>query len=225
MATYRERRLAKAERLREWSGGNATKGNAARAESDRIADMIPFGQPILVGHHSERRHRKDIERIRGGMDRAMELGQKAARQESAADEIEAQAANAIYDDDPDAIERLAAKLQRLEAEREQIKTRRAELRKEHRERLKGLTAGGREDVMRAAGVPQYRVTNLGGQITQTRDRLARLRRERVQGPRDRMITARFTSECAECGATLEKGQQIRYNRQQGARCCECQEVK
>jgi hypothetical protein len=29
----------------------------------RIADNIPFGQPILVGHHSERHARKDAERI------------------------------------------------------------------------------------------------------------------------------------------------------------------
>ncbi len=29
--------------------------------------MIPPGQPILVGHHSERRTRRDAQRIENGM--------------------------------------------------------------------------------------------------------------------------------------------------------------
>jgi hypothetical protein len=40
---------------------------------DAIADGIPLGQPILVGHHSERRARKDAERIENGMRRAVRL--------------------------------------------------------------------------------------------------------------------------------------------------------
>ena len=36
---------------------------AAQAAADRISDAIPFGQPILVGHHSEGRHRRDLDRI------------------------------------------------------------------------------------------------------------------------------------------------------------------
>jgi protein-L-isoaspartate O-methyltransferase len=39
----------------------------------RIADGIPLGQPILVGHHSERRARKDAEKIQGGMRKAVRL--------------------------------------------------------------------------------------------------------------------------------------------------------
>ncbi|WP_132290495.1 DUF3560 domain-containing protein [Kribbella sp. VKM Ac-2568] len=39
-----------------------------RAARRQISDHIPLGQPILVGHHSERRHRRDIER----MDRLMQ---------------------------------------------------------------------------------------------------------------------------------------------------------
>lgn len=218
MSTYRERRLARAEKLREWSAGNEQRAAGRRAEVDRIAGMIPMGQPILVGHHSERRHRRDIARIDDGMRATIELGGKAARQASSADEIEAQAARAIYDDDPDAIERLEEKLQRLEAERDAIKAKRAELRKAGGAQLRAMGAWEREEVMRAAGAPQYRVTNLGGTITQTRDRIARLKREKVQGPRDRLISARFTSECETCGAALEKGSTIRYNRQQGARC-------
>jgi len=38
-----------------------------------IADNIPFGQPILVGHHSERRARRDAEKIENGMRKAVKL--------------------------------------------------------------------------------------------------------------------------------------------------------
>jgi len=39
----------------------------------KIADGIPLGQPILVGHHSERKARKDAERIEKGMRRAVRM--------------------------------------------------------------------------------------------------------------------------------------------------------
>src|SRR5690606_225754 len=35
------------------------------AHAQNIASAIPPGQPILVGHHSERRHRRDLNRING----------------------------------------------------------------------------------------------------------------------------------------------------------------
>jgi hypothetical protein len=56
---YRDRRKAEAE--------------AARAAVAAIADNIPLGQPILVGHHSEKHARKDAERIQNGMRRAVKL--------------------------------------------------------------------------------------------------------------------------------------------------------
>ena len=38
-----------------------------------IADQIPMGQPILVGHHSEKRARKDAQRIENGMRHAVKM--------------------------------------------------------------------------------------------------------------------------------------------------------
>lgn len=61
--TYRDRRLARAEQLRGQAGRNEVKADAALARADGIGSLIPMGQPILVGHHSERRHRRDLARI------------------------------------------------------------------------------------------------------------------------------------------------------------------
>lgn len=221
MTTYRERREAKAERLREWAGKREAQSDAMHDAARAHTAGIEFGQPILVGHHSERRHRNAIEKGWDAMGRAVENDRKAGRMAGRADEIDRQAANAIYSDDPDAIERLTAKLDGMEAERDRIKAKRAAVRKEHGAALRGLSAWEREEVMRAAGAPQYAITNLGGNISRTRDRIARLSREQQTGPRDRMISARFASSCEECGARIEKGDSIRYNRQAGARCAVC----
>ncbi len=61
--TYRDKRAADAETARQ--------GVAA------IADNIPLGQPILVGHHSERHARRDAERIENGMRKAVKMWETA----------------------------------------------------------------------------------------------------------------------------------------------------
>lgn len=215
MSTYRERRLARAERLRGWSAANEARSAQRYDAANQIAAGIPFGQPILVGHHSEGRHRRDLDRIDAGLRASFELDVKARAQAATADEIEAQVDNSIYDDDPDAVDRLTAKLARLEAKREQMKAANAAYRKAHRAELAAMTPYQRGQ---SVPWPAYSLSNLSGSISRTRDRLARLQRQQVSGPADRLITARFDSQCSACGADLRRGQLIRYNRQQGARC-------
>lgn len=69
--TLVERAEERAERFNGYSENRAQDAEHARAAVDRIADGIPVGQPILVGHHSERRARKDAERIESGMRKAV----------------------------------------------------------------------------------------------------------------------------------------------------------
>ena len=68
-----DRAAERAERFEEYSGKRASDANSARAAVASIADNIPFGQPILVGHHSERHARKAAERIENGMRRAVQM--------------------------------------------------------------------------------------------------------------------------------------------------------
>jgi protein-L-isoaspartate O-methyltransferase len=72
-----DRAEAKAERLENLSERKLEQAHQARAAVDRIADGIPFGQPILVGHHSEKRARKDAERIQNGMRKAIDCWKAA----------------------------------------------------------------------------------------------------------------------------------------------------
>ena len=63
----------RSERFSEYSDKRAEDADRAQKAVSAIADHIPFGQPILVGHHSERRARKDAQRIEDGMRRAVKM--------------------------------------------------------------------------------------------------------------------------------------------------------
>jgi Domain of unknown function (DUF3560) len=65
-AEAEQERYERAERRADWhaehAGKAAAASDAAWQAEHGILDMIPMGQPILVGHHSERRHRRDLDR-------------------------------------------------------------------------------------------------------------------------------------------------------------------
>ena len=69
MGTYRERRERRAARREEWAEGREAKAGREFAQVKQTADAIPLGQPILVGHHSEKRARRDQKKIRRGVRR------------------------------------------------------------------------------------------------------------------------------------------------------------
>jgi hypothetical protein len=211
--TYRERRLARADRLEEWSAKRAARSAAAFEKVHGIADNIPLGQPILVGHHSERRARRDQERIENGMRAGIEHQRKAARMSSSADEIRRQADRAIYSDDPDAPERLRAKLEELEAERARIREFNVAVRKAKcvtAEALAILDERQRDQLASVARVasyqlgphgafPSYAATNLSGRISALRGRLSAL-----EGPRP-LPTFRPDRRgvCRRCGEGID----------------------
>lgn len=76
-STLAERQEARAERFTGYSGKRASESAQALDEVERLAAMIPPGQPILVGHHSECRARRDAQRIENGMKRAVMLFERA----------------------------------------------------------------------------------------------------------------------------------------------------
>jgi protein-L-isoaspartate O-methyltransferase len=71
--TPEERAAQRAERFEGYKDRRAADAEQARKAVASVADGIPFGQPILVGHHSERHARRDAEKIENGMRRAVRL--------------------------------------------------------------------------------------------------------------------------------------------------------
>lgn len=72
-STREERAEDRARRFEGYSKKREAEAQSTAAAVDNLAKAIPFGQPILIGHHSERRARKDAERIENGMRKAVNL--------------------------------------------------------------------------------------------------------------------------------------------------------
>ena len=177
--TYRERREARAESLEEWAEKREQKAVSEYERARQMASVIPFGQPILVGHHSERRDRNYRNRIASTMDRSIEDQRKAESMTSRAGNIRDQLDSSIYDDDADAIERLTEKLAKLEAEREAIKAHNKAMRKacDHPADCDCRRPFARVCDCKNHPLPSYALQNLGGRITQIRQRIERLSKQ------------------------------------------------
>jgi hypothetical protein len=173
--TYRERREAKAERLREW---------AAKREAGAAA-VFEAGRPFTsdIAFNTQPGHMPFRAKLIAREDRAFESLRKAQGMESRANGIESQLATSIYSDDPDAIEALEARLATLEAERDRIKAYNASCRKGSPD-LSLLTEQERDSLASAqrwmptknGQMPAYHLTNLSGNITRNRQRLEGLRK-------------------------------------------------
>ncbi len=72
-----ERAEERADRFSDYSDSRAQDADRAHAAVHAIADNIPFGQPILVGHHSERRARRDAEKIHTNMRKAVNFWEQS----------------------------------------------------------------------------------------------------------------------------------------------------
>lgn len=218
----RERRERKAERLRGWAD-NAGKRATQRfnaADPSESNTGIPFGQPILVGHHSERRHRNTLDRIDNNMRKGVEESDKRDRLNSRADGIEDQIENTIFSDDHDAIEKLEAKIAGLEAKRDMMKAFNKSALK-HSPDYELLNDALKADLLSVAtyasyqlgkggGFPSYALSNLGATIRTAKKRLAGLQLiasgARLQSWRT--ITAKFDGDCPQCGDVMAEGTQI-----------------
>ena len=72
-----ERAAAKVDKLNGWASSADKKGGDWMEKSNEGRDFLSLGEPIKVGHHSEKRHRALIQRNWDRMDNAMEQFKKA----------------------------------------------------------------------------------------------------------------------------------------------------
>ena len=72
----------RAERLKNAALNAEKKSNSYWEASSEGADFLALGEPIKVGHHSEKRHRALIERNHDKMSKAVELSKKSQEYEN-----------------------------------------------------------------------------------------------------------------------------------------------
>ena len=142
---YEERRKRRIERYKELSlKAQERSSQYSNSNANRILQIAP-GQPILVGHHSEKRHRKLIKKAQDDIRKSIEEDNKSNFYKERAENAEN--SKVIYSDDPQAIIKLKEKLERLENEKASIKAR------EH---------------------STWELTNIGATIRETKKRIERL---------------------------------------------------
>ena len=122
MNTYEQKKKARIERIRDRADKKRefAKGKDLSMFGEEKSG-IPIGQPILVGHHSEQKHRKHLERINNTVRKGYEALDYAETLDERANAAENR--TAIDSDNPEAMKLLKEKIDRLKLQREEIKKR------------------------------------------------------------------------------------------------------
>lgn len=164
MNDYYERQQARRERLEARLEKAQAQSHAHYNAAMSELRVLPLGQPILVGHHSERRHRALIARSDRHMEKSHELIQKAAYLE---DKLEGFGKGGISSDAPDAIDLLREKLAKLEEVQAMMK---------------------QENAKAGRGTPKpyppYALSNNNANIRRVKARISELEKRALQSSRE-----------------------------------------
>lgn len=186
--TYEEKIKAKIEYARN-------KASELKASSDKFFSKgfcettgIPMGQPILVGHHSERRHRNTIKKYENRMRKEIENSDKANFYEERVKRLENN--TIISSDDPKAITKLKEKVEKLEKQRSKIKAINSAYRKHKKGNSKELKKFlSDEEIIKLEDkikdnysweknpYPNHVLTNLGSTIRAVKKRIDHLQKQ------------------------------------------------
>ena len=184
---YDARREDKADRLQTRALKAQERSDSAHQRAHDIGKDIPFGQPILVGHHSERHARADVRRIDNAMRTSVEEGRKAESLQRRADA--ATSNTTVYSDDPGAVSKLETKLAKLEETHKQMK----DVNRHYKKGTLKDIGWSEDQIARAtkavtegyswnkAPYPGYALTNSSANMRQVKKRIGELKRSYAGG--------------------------------------------
>lgn len=193
---------------------NYARAQAAKneKESDQLynaaTDMdsvIPMGQPILIGHHSERSDRRYREKIHHTMGHSVDRQKKANYYAERAETIASN--NAIFSDDPEALSKLKDKLAKLQALQSFMKAANRCLRRQNKAAFLLLPSATAEmwtqlnDTSHCNFVvfPSYSLTNNNAKIKTTESRIKMLEAIEARSEFDEQIGSVRVWENKEAG--------------------------
>ncbi len=177
---FEERRQNRIEYAKKQAAKNEQLSDELYNQATKMSSAIPFGQPILVGHHSEKRDRNYRDKIHNKLGQAFEASDKAKYYERKAEAIESN--DAIFSDDPGALEKLRAQIIRLEANQSFMKEANRFIRKKDEEGFLNMELGTPElwkelntpDYMGRVGFASYAFSNNGTNIRRIKQRIQQL---------------------------------------------------
>ncbi len=178
MNWYEDKQEARRERYLELAEKNEQKSSDYYQQSKDISKHIPFGQPILVGHHSEKRHRRDLEKIDNCFRKSSESIKKAKYYQDKADSV---GKGGISSDDPEAIAKLKKQLEEGLAYQERMKKANRAIRKGDDQKLLEMGYTSQQikklkepDYLGRIGYPDYELTNNRQNNTRIKKRIEEL---------------------------------------------------
>ena len=181
MNRYEERQERRRERLEQRAEAAEKEAQRRFETADTMAKSIPFGQPILVGHHSEKGDRAFRNRIHTNMGKGVEATQKAGHYRQKAESV---GKGGISSDDPDAIEKLEAKVEQLQQKQESMKAVNRAVKKNDIDALRamGLSDATIEklktpDWSGDIGYPSWALQNNNANIRRIKQRIEALKRQ------------------------------------------------
>lgn len=184
---YELKLQARRERYEDLAASASHASDAAHRRAHEMASVIPFGQPILVGHHSERRDRNYRDKIHTTFGKSFALLGKADHYAKKAETV---GTGGISSDDPDAIIKLQEKLAGLERSQERMKAANKIIRTKQTNEGKTLALVGlgfaeasavqllEKDFAGRVGFPSYALSNNNAIIKATHDRIATLQAQK-----------------------------------------------
>ena len=180
MNDFERKKASRIARYYQRAGKARKEAGASFDRSDELVRHIPPGQPIIVGHHSEGKHRKTLEKSHDAMRRGFDLEKTAEYYEQRAKAAERN--TAIFSDDPKSTEKLADKIARLEQRQALMRDANKLIRKNDTEGLLDLGFSESQiaellkpDYMERIGFPDYVLTNNGANIRRLKKRLETLK--------------------------------------------------
>lgn len=197
---YYERQAEKLARYQDLATRHGHRAECLFDQAHKMSECIPFGQPILVGHHSEKRDRNFRAKIGRTYDRSTEERDKAKHyQEKAGRIIESRA---ISSDAPDAIDLLREKLAKMEKKRDMFKAINKIVLSKKKDYLQekkiadlialGLKEQTAKDLFEPdfagrIGIPDYVLTNDGANIRRIKARIEQLEKDGNQETTEQTI--------------------------------------
>ena len=197
MNAYEEKQAARKARLEDRASSAQAESTTVYKRAKSMASVIPFGQPILVGHHSEGRDRNYRSKIHGAFGKAFALSDKA---EHYAQKAASVGTGGISSDDPDALIKLRAELAYLTASQERMKAANKAIRAHTTPEaqvaaLVELEFTGdraaelvKKDLGGRCGFPSYSLTNNNANIARVKKRIDDLEKRRERAPVEEAAT-------------------------------------
>ncbi|MGW8342537.1 DUF3560 domain-containing protein (plasmid) [Xanthomonas axonopodis pv. khayae] len=194
MNSYEAKLEARRERLLTRAQEANKNADSLHKKARSMAGAIPFGQPILVGHHSESRDRNYRERIHKTFGKAFAETDNAQHYASKAAAV---GTGGISSDDPDAVAKLRKELEAMEASQERMKAANKVIRTkktpEEREAAlisQGFAAGVAADILKPdfcgrVGFPSYALSNNTSNMRRVRLRIDELEKRKASADLER----------------------------------------